>query len=273
MEQQLPLLKPAKPLVERLGAQFFREIPRHPGVYFMRGADDRLLYVGKATDLRQRLGSYRYVTERTSRKTRRLLSAVRKISWELTNSEPAACIRENELLRTHRPRFNRVNTYPKAYPFMELRRDGEAVQLRLLFEANEHCYGAFKSGARAGYNALLRLSWAALHSGNDYGHLPRRLVIERLPRAWSFAAGLPWYEALQQFLSGSDAEPLQHLVGRAAPEAALFHQQFRDADMQALDYFFVRGPKRNREWLRRTGREHSFVAQEEVDDLLAEPRA
>jgi excinuclease ABC subunit C len=73
----------------------------------MRDASDLLLYVGKAKSLRQRLSSYRYPV-RASRKTVRLMHAVRRIDWEVCPSEQAACLRENELLRVHRPPFNRV---------------------------------------------------------------------------------------------------------------------------------------------------------------------
>ena len=46
-----------KPLVERLGVEFFRRVPTAPGVYLMAGERERLLYVGKAQNLRQRLNS------------------------------------------------------------------------------------------------------------------------------------------------------------------------------------------------------------------------
>ena len=53
---QLLLFPDPRPLVERLGADFFRQAPNHPGVYLMRDASDTVLYVGKAKSLRKRLG-------------------------------------------------------------------------------------------------------------------------------------------------------------------------------------------------------------------------
>ena len=49
----------AQPLVERLGRDFFRTLPTHPGVHLLRDAGDSVLYVGKAKNLRQRLNHYR----------------------------------------------------------------------------------------------------------------------------------------------------------------------------------------------------------------------
>ena len=111
--RQLLLLPPVRPLGERLGHEFFRAVPPRPGVYLMCGHGDGVLYVGKAKDLRQRLGSYRSAnTERLPRKLRRLLVAVERIHWDECADEAAALERERELLLTLRPRFNTVGVYP-----------------------------------------------------------------------------------------------------------------------------------------------------------------
>jgi hypothetical protein len=53
------LFESENPLVERLGNDLFNDLPRTPGIYKMYGSADRLLYVGKAKDLRSRLQTYR----------------------------------------------------------------------------------------------------------------------------------------------------------------------------------------------------------------------
>src|SRR5437016_7983464 len=81
---QMRLFPAPNPLVERLGAEFFRRAPASPGVYLMSGEGERLLYVGKAKNLRQRLNSYRHVQpERASRKLVRLIHEVRAVVWEV----------------------------------------------------------------------------------------------------------------------------------------------------------------------------------------------
>src|SRR5258706_10696450 len=85
------LFAPEKPLVKRLGKKFFRTIPRQAGVYKMRDAQDNIVYVGKAKDLRQRLGSYRVANpERLGRRHLRLLQRVIRIEFDLCPNETVA---------------------------------------------------------------------------------------------------------------------------------------------------------------------------------------
>ena len=112
---QLWLFPPPKPLVERLGAEFFRSIPDRPGVYYLCGRTEGVLYVGKAKNLRRRLGSYRVANgERLPRRIIRLLFLVERIEWDVCADEDTAADRERELLLALRPRFNRAHKFPEA---------------------------------------------------------------------------------------------------------------------------------------------------------------
>ena len=116
---QLWLFPPPKPLVEKLGADFFRSLPESPGVYLMCGRNEGVLYVGKARNLRKRLGSYRVANpERMSRKTVRLLQQVTRVEWDVCRDEQAAEAREELLICVLMPRFNRAG---KVWPRAELR--------------------------------------------------------------------------------------------------------------------------------------------------------
>src|SRR5437016_8126986 len=110
--KQLLLFPDPSPLVERFGSDFFRQAPEAPGVYLMRDAADAVLYVGKAKNLRKRLGSYRVANpERMPRRHLRMLRLVRRIELQHCESETAALSRESELLLSLRPRFNRAGTW------------------------------------------------------------------------------------------------------------------------------------------------------------------
>ena len=110
--KQLLLFDDPRPLVERLGRQFFHDLPQCPGVYLMRDAANDVLYVGKARNLRKRLGSYRVANpERLRRRHLRLLHSVARIELQPCADEAAALARESQLLRALRPRFNRAGTW------------------------------------------------------------------------------------------------------------------------------------------------------------------
>jgi excinuclease ABC subunit C len=89
----------------RLGRDMKTHAPKLPGVYGMLDARGKLIYVGKAKSLRARLLSYFRANSRDP-KAGRILDHTRTLLWEETNDEFAALLRELELIRRHRPRFN-----------------------------------------------------------------------------------------------------------------------------------------------------------------------
>jgi excinuclease UvrABC nuclease subunit len=106
---QLWLFPPARPLVERFGEEFFRQLPRRPGVYLLCGPQEGVLYVGRAKDLRRRLSSYRVANpERMSRRIIRLLRRTTRIEYDECPDETAARHREELLICVLAPSFNRV---------------------------------------------------------------------------------------------------------------------------------------------------------------------
>ena len=118
---QLWLFPPPRPLVERLGEDFFRALPTGPGVYLMCGKSEGILYVGKARNLRKRLSSYRVANpERLPRRMIRLLHCVTRIEWDECASEEAARRREEALICVLMPKFNAAG---KAWPLTGRARD------------------------------------------------------------------------------------------------------------------------------------------------------
>jgi excinuclease UvrABC nuclease subunit len=106
---QLWLFPPPRPLVERLGEDFFRALPERPGVYFLCGTEAGVLYVGSAKNLRKRLGSYRVANpERFSRRVIRLLHRVHRIEFDECPDELSARAREELLICVLAPQFNRA---------------------------------------------------------------------------------------------------------------------------------------------------------------------
>jgi predicted GIY-YIG superfamily endonuclease len=279
--QQLRLFPAPKPLVERLGVEFFRRVPTAPGVYLMAGERERLLYVGKANNLRQRLNSYRHVQpERASRKVVRLIHEVRSVTWEICSCAASALLRENELLRLHKPKFNVMNARPEHYLFIGVRAEPEVIHLRLTNQPmrlpGEKLHGAFKGlgRVRAGFAALLRLLWATEHQPPSVFAYPMALVAERCPE--TFAVRMTKLEPermadrLHRLLDGVDDELVEWFMNAVpvSEGAGLCHQRFHELDAAALKLFCEFGPARNRNLRERCALDDAIIAQAELDDLL-----
>jgi predicted GIY-YIG superfamily endonuclease len=155
-----------QPLVERLGKDFFRAVPESPGIYMMHGRASKILYVGKAKNLRHRLGSYRRANpDRMPKRIVRLLHLVETIAYEKCADESAALTREAELILTLKPRFNRAGVWrgPKKFLLWRCQREGLELAVSELQHDGWHEAGAFGGAAIYLHRALIRLLWTRLH--------------------------------------------------------------------------------------------------------------
>ena len=85
-----------------------RDVPHQPGVYIMRDRLNRVIYVGKALDLKKRLGSYFQISRHKQHdlKTRALVESIWDFELQLTRNEPEALLLEGKLIKEFRPRYN-----------------------------------------------------------------------------------------------------------------------------------------------------------------------
>ena len=97
-----------------------RQAETAPGVYLMKDKAGRILYVGKAKNLRRRLASYFLKTAASDIKTRTLLRRVIDFDTIVTASEKEALLLESNLIKRHRPRYNVILKDDKRYPVLRI---------------------------------------------------------------------------------------------------------------------------------------------------------
>lgn len=100
-------------------ASFLKTAPRRPGVYRMLDADGRVIYVGKAKNLKNRLSSY-FAASGKSLKTHVMVGHIRGIEVTITRTEGEALLLENNLIKSLKPRYNVLLKDDKSYPYIHV---------------------------------------------------------------------------------------------------------------------------------------------------------
>ncbi|WP_310412082.1 excinuclease ABC subunit UvrC [Chamaesiphon sp. OTE_8_metabat_110] len=98
--------------------QRLKEIPPEPGVYFMRDATDRILYIGKSKRLRSRVRSYFRDGNHHSPRIAMMVRQVAEIEFIVTDTEAEALALEANLIKQHQPYFNVLLKDDKKYPYI-----------------------------------------------------------------------------------------------------------------------------------------------------------
>jgi excinuclease ABC subunit C len=98
--------------------QRLQEIPAEPGVYFMRDAIDRILYIGKSKKLRSRVRSYFREGSQHTPRIAMMVRQVAEIEFIVTDTEAEALALEANLIKQHQPHFNVLLKDDKKYPYI-----------------------------------------------------------------------------------------------------------------------------------------------------------
>jgi excinuclease ABC subunit C len=146
----------------RHAAAKVREFPQKPGVYLMKDAAGRVIYVGKAKSLRARAGSYFLKAAAADRRTAELVREIADIDFVEAESEVDALLAEARLVKDVQPKFNQELKDDKTFPYLEIytREDFPRVEFtREPSERGTKLYGPFASasGLRGAIQVLQKI--------------------------------------------------------------------------------------------------------------------
>jgi len=215
-----------------------RRLPHRPGVYLFLDDKDRVLYVGKARDLRKRVSSY-FRAGIPGGKTGQLVRRVRKIEVTVAGSEGEALILESNLIKEHKPRFNVLLRDDKSYPFIHL--SSEHAYPRLSFyrgtrKIDGRLFGPYPSAGavRETLNLLQKLFRIRSCEDSFFAHRSRPCLQYQIQRCSGPCVGVvsgdKYSEDVEhavRFLEGRSGEVVNDLASRM--EAASRRLEFEEA--------------------------------------------
>ena len=126
-------------------------LPVAAGIYLHKNADGKILYVGKAKNLRNRVRQYFQSSRNQDAKTRRLVRSISDFEFIVVDNEVEALVLESNLIKKHKPRFNVLLKDDKSYPHLKLTNEPfpKIVITRRIERDGAHYYGPFLPAALA----------------------------------------------------------------------------------------------------------------------------
>ena len=100
-------------------ANSLKLLPNYPGVYQFLDVNGRIIYIGKAKNIKNRVQSY-FSSKHDYYKTKILVQSIKKIEYHIVDSEEDALLLENNLIKTHQPKYNVLLKDDKTYPWIEV---------------------------------------------------------------------------------------------------------------------------------------------------------
>ncbi len=212
--------------------------PRKPGVYIMRDANGKVIYVGKAVSLRDRVRSYFHTSAWENPKVRVLASEVADLEFIITDSELEALILEANLIKEHRPRYNVRLKDDKRYPYIKItwaEPFPKVLITRRMEQDGSRYFGPFTSSQAVHQTLdLLRKSFPYLTCNREItGRDPRPCLYYDIKLCLGPCIGAATQEeyramvkSLARFLEGHSEEVIADLQARmmAASEALDFER-------------------------------------------------
>lgn len=272
------------PLKSRFGEEFFKNLPKDPGVYTFLDSKGFPLYIGKADNLKRRLMSYGSAKPgQAAEHILEMIEHAEDLRWEIHGDGELAMKRETELIRSVRPRYNIALNWDVNYLYLGMRiaeriKGSETVDVEfrlshLPIGEGFTSYGCFRHRGKTklGFTALLRLLFAA-YCPRERFQIPAKICRSSPPYRYRTRLPEEVVEPLESLLSGDDFSILRILLDRLLEREALPKQLYipLQRDIGTVKEFFQYGPKDTRELAcRLKKRPGSLVSQDEMDRLIS----
>ncbi|MBP7473611.1 MAG: excinuclease ABC subunit UvrC [Pyrinomonadaceae bacterium] len=126
-------------------AEKLKTLPTDAGIYIHRNAAGKIIYVGKAKNLRNRVRSYFHASRNHDPKTRQLVKVIADFEFIVVDNEVEALVLESNLIKKHKPRFNVFLKDDKSYPHLKLTNEPfpKVVVTRKIVRDGSNYYGPF----------------------------------------------------------------------------------------------------------------------------------
>jgi excinuclease ABC subunit C len=209
---------------------YLRTLDSSPGVYRMLDANQAVLYVGKARDLKARVSNYARPSGHSAR-IARMIRETASMMFLTTRTETEALLLEQNLIKQLKPRYNVLLRDDKSFPFILLREDHDFARVQLHRGARRHkgqYYGPFASAGsvRETLNALQKLFLLRSCSDSFFANRSRPCLLYQIRRCSAPCVGrideAGYAELVQDakdFLGGRSTK-VQQKLGRLMNEAA-----------------------------------------------------
>lgn len=230
--------EPEQPDSEFDAAGFVSNLTHRPGVYRMLNPAGDLIYVGKARDLKRRVGSY-FSGKATDSKTMALLRALASVEVTVTRTEAEALLLEYNLIKEHKPRYNILLRDDKSYPYIRITTDQEFPRISFYRGARPRTgkvFGPYPSAAavRSTVNLLQKLFLLRQCEDSMFRNRSRPCLQHQIHRCSAPCVGLIDEQQYGRdvndamlFLEGKGEAVIANVAGRM--EAAAASQQYEIA--------------------------------------------
>src|SRR5438445_4306813 len=165
-------------------AEKLKTLPTDAGIYIHKNEAGKIIYVGKAKNLRNRVRSYFHSSRNHDPKTRQLVKVIADFEFIVVDNEVEALVLESNLIKKHKPRFNVFLKDDKQYPHLKLTNEPypKVVITRKILKDGSNYYGPFlpASLARKTLDLINRAFQLRTCEIEINGKLPRPFLVYHL---------------------------------------------------------------------------------------------